>query len=115
MSVSRMGRFPPRRFQFHLRTLLTLVTLLAIPIAYVGRQAEIVRERKVMLDDGRIAHYLIITPDQNRLPQIRLWLGDVDCFAIYADQIVSDVDMERYRAAFPEAQVTRFTSRSFIR
>ncbi len=110
-----MDRFPPRRFQFHLRTLLTVVMILAIPFAYVGRQAEIVRERKVMLDDGHITHYLITTPNQNRLPQIRLWLGDVDCFAIYADQIVSDADLERYRVAFPEAHVTRFISRSFIR
>ncbi len=109
-----MARFPHRRFQFRLRTLLIVVTLLAIPFAYVGRQAEIVSERKVMLDDARITPYLM-TPGQNRLSQVRLWLGDVDCFAIYADQIVSDADLERYRAAFPEAQVTRFTSRSFIR
>ena len=68
-----------------------------------------------MLDDGRITHYLMTTPNQSRLPQIRLWLGDVDCFAIYADQIVSDADLDHYRVAFPEAHVTRFTSQSFIR
>ncbi len=32
-----------RRFQFRLRTLLIGVTLLAIPCAYIGRQASIVR------------------------------------------------------------------------
>jgi hypothetical protein len=39
---------PRRRFQFRLRTLLIGVTLLAIPCAYVGWQAKIVRARQAM-------------------------------------------------------------------
>jgi hypothetical protein len=35
---------PRRRFQFSLRTLLIVVTMLAVPCAYVGWQAKIVRE-----------------------------------------------------------------------
>src|ERR1700747_2520005 len=37
-----------RRFQFRLRTLLIVVTLLAVPCAYVGWQAKIVREREAI-------------------------------------------------------------------
>jgi hypothetical protein len=39
----------------------------------------------------------------------------VDCFILYFDPIVSDSDLERYRVAFPEAQVTRFTDGRMIR
>jgi hypothetical protein len=35
-----------RRLQFRLRTLMIVVTLLAVPCVYVGRQAKIVRESK---------------------------------------------------------------------
>jgi hypothetical protein len=37
---------PRRRFQFRLRTLMIGVTLLAVVCGYVGRQAEIVRNRR---------------------------------------------------------------------
>jgi hypothetical protein len=39
-----------RRFQFRLRTLLIVVTLLGVACAYVGWQAKIVRQRAVMLN-----------------------------------------------------------------
>jgi hypothetical protein len=39
-----------RRFQFRLRTLMVGVTLLAVPLGYVGWQAKIVRERKAFYD-----------------------------------------------------------------
>jgi hypothetical protein len=39
-----------RWFQFSLRTLMIVITLLAVPLAYVGWQAKIVRERKAMLE-----------------------------------------------------------------
>ena len=48
---------PPKRkrrwFQFSLRTLMIVVTLLAIPGGYVGWQAKIVRDRNAMLEAGR--------------------------------------------------------------
>jgi hypothetical protein len=40
---------PRRRFQFRLRTLMIVVAVLALPCAYVGWQAKIVRERRAML------------------------------------------------------------------
>jgi hypothetical protein len=115
MGVNLVARIHPCRFQFHLRTLLAVVMILAIPCAYVGHQAEIVRDRRAMLDKGHVTLFLM-PPDQSNLPRLRLWLGDVDCAAIYADQIVSDAELDRFRATFPEAEVTRFTgSHSFFR
>lgn len=110
-----MDTFHPHRFQFHLRTLLTVVAIFAIPCAYVGHQAEIVRGRKAMLDNEHLTLSLM-PPARSELPRLRLWLGDADYAAIYADPIVSDSELERYRMAFPEAEVTRFTSsHSFFR
>ena len=37
---------PRRRFQFRLRTLMIVVTLLAVPCAYIGWQAKIVRAQR---------------------------------------------------------------------
>jgi hypothetical protein len=109
-----MNRHYPPRFQFHLRTLLIGVTLLAIPCGFVGSQAKIVRERKAMLENGHLT-LSEVTPAGNRLPPIRVWLGDVDCCIMYFDPIVSETDLERYQVAFPEAQVARFADGRLIR
>jgi hypothetical protein len=41
---------PRRRFQFRLRTLMILVTLLAGVCGYIAWQAKIVKERKAVAD-----------------------------------------------------------------
>src|SRR4051812_15210089 len=43
---SESAPIPRRRFQFRLQTLLIVVTLLAVPMAYVGWQAKIVTDRR---------------------------------------------------------------------
>ncbi len=45
-------------FQFRLRTLMIVVTLLAVPLGYVGWQAKIVRERKDWFNATRHASQL---------------------------------------------------------
>jgi hypothetical protein len=73
---------PKRRrrwFQFRLRTLLIVVTLLAVPCAYVGWQAAIVRERKSLLESGANGPTFNAMLDEDSdaaIPVIRLWLGD---------------------------------------
>ena len=49
------------RFQFSLRTLMIGVTLLAVPCAFVGWQAKIVRERKAWLD-ARPEQFFVMAP-----------------------------------------------------
>jgi hypothetical protein len=53
MQTEPLKSDPPKRkrrwFQFSLRTLMIVVTLLALPLGYVGWQARIVRDRKVVL------------------------------------------------------------------
>jgi hypothetical protein len=48
-----------------------------------------------------------IVPGRPDIPWIRQLLGDHDCFAIFAPPSTTDEDLERYRSAFPEADVRR--------
>jgi hypothetical protein len=97
-----------RWFQFSLRTLLIVVTLLAVVCGYVGWQAKIVRERKAMLKNPQFCLACQLFEVAGRgIPWIRWRLGDIDCYAIIGDEKVIDADLDRYRVAFPEADVWR--------
>jgi hypothetical protein len=95
------------RFQFRLRTLMILVALLAIPCAYVGWQAKLVRQRRDLLDH-RIKHanaiYGMVDPPSLTL-RMRQWLGDVAVGQIFFDADATDDEVEETRRAFPEAEV----------
>jgi hypothetical protein len=98
-----------RRFQFRLRTLMIGVTLLAVACSYVGWQAKIVRERKALLENQHfcVACQLFEVARRGCIPWMRWRLGDVDCYAIIGDEQVTDAELDRYRIAFPEADVWR--------
>ena len=73
-------QLPSRRlFQFRLRSLMIVVTLLAVPLSYIGWQVRLVRERRDILDN-RIKHataiYGMVDPPSLTLG-VRRWLGDV--------------------------------------
>jgi hypothetical protein len=84
------------------------VTLFCISAAWFTEQVRFVRERKAILVHEPVS-LLDRSPDSsNRLSWVRRWLGDVDCRLIGAEP-VSDEELERYRAAFPEAIVKRWS------
>jgi hypothetical protein len=96
------------RFQFRLRTLMLVVTVLALPCAYVGWQAKIVRERRAMLGtiDAVGGRYLAINAGD--LPAgmtgpgwIRRFLGDVAVVEI--DFHASSLSQDDLKEKFPEA------------
>jgi hypothetical protein len=100
------------RFQFRLRTLMIGVALLAVACCWAAHQLHIVRERDKMLasDDCEI----IIYGDGPRpygskggIPWFRRWLGDREINTIRTFHSTSDDEVERYRVAFPEADVAR--------
>ena len=96
---------PRRRLQFRLRTLMIVVTLLAVACGYLGRQAEIVRERKAFCESPQFC--MVVCSDCTHAPWIRRILGDFDCLFVIADDNVSDAELERCRIAFPEMDVRR--------
>jgi hypothetical protein len=109
-----------RRFQFRLRTLLIGVAILAVPCAYVGRQAMIVRERQTIIKNELINAMTIdasgrdkVAPGRPDIPWIRRLLGDEDCLKIFAPRSATDEDIERFRSAFPEAEVKRMSDRGW--
>ena len=102
-----------RRFQFRLRTLMIGVTLLALPCAYVGWQAKIVRERKAYLRAnahswpvGTFATVQFAQGDKSRAPTaIRAWLGDWAQFEVWVDVRLSKAEKQSVAALFPEANI----------
>ena len=102
------------RFQFSLRTLLIVVTLLAIPCWWVGEQRRIVQRRDAELSAlyWREEAYLWqdneVVPPSRDVPLIRRWLGDKPIRAIdlqwHAIE-TPDLRLEKIRACFPEAEV----------
>ena len=111
------------RFQFSLRTLLIVVTLLAIPCGYVGWQAKIVREREAMLDKIRTENdkdhrpFLIrfnwnfdlddemgIEADAASFPWCRKLLGDRPVETVYLPESMRERRNE-VSELFPEAKI----------
>jgi hypothetical protein len=113
---------PPKRkrrwFQFSLRTLMIVVTLLAIPCGYVGWQAKIVRERRAVLDRiTKTGGYYHETPrpdpatgynwhDRYEPPLIRRWLGERPIHTIELPFGFPDAELKQIDEMFPGAYVT---------
>jgi hypothetical protein len=100
------------RFQFRLRTLMIGVTLLCVACGYVGRQIELVRQRKAFCESHCRSWTEANYDGERRGPTwIRRLLGDTHYGAI---ALPSDASKElRSHAAdlFPEARIMADSSR----
>ena len=102
------------RFQFSLRTLLIVVTLLAVPCAYVGWQAKIVRDREAALAASlpvRTATGMREPPTD--IPWMRRLLGDKQYAEFVLQDYATDESVAMLRLAFPEATVCRWSESRF--
>jgi hypothetical protein len=106
--------FPRRRFQFRLRTLMIVVTLLAVVCGYVGRQAEIVRARQAWLKahselgSSMISHTyeVLIHGDKGKSPSLlRRCLGDHELRSWEVFRNASIDQLSEINALFPEATI----------
>jgi hypothetical protein len=110
----------PRRrwYQFRLRTLLVVVTLLAIPCGYVGWQARIVHERKAVIAEvERLGgSYSSRRPSMFEAGDpcwIRLMLGDVPTHGCFVVPLKTDpAVIRRIKLAFPDGVVMAFVLRN---
>ena len=99
------SRSKRRRFQFRLRTLMIVVTLFCVVGGYVAHEAKIAMDRKAMLETGSDGPVVDFTVDKGKdaaIPSIRLWIGDHFFSSVHVKQ---KADIDRYKAAFPEADV----------
>jgi hypothetical protein len=111
-----IDKSPRHRFQFRLRTLMIIVTLVAMASGHVGWQARIVRERKATLAqmiDAKSTERGGYAWGDAQVPWIRRILGDraVRCIGL---PITATKDFrQRLRATFPEARVGWFDTSDF--
>jgi hypothetical protein len=91
-----------RRFQFRLRTLMIVVTLLAAVCAYVAHEAEIVRERDAVRADLK-KYGWVSASHLKPVPFVRQWLGDEGYSMILLPRGMSDDYIARIKAVFPES------------
>ncbi len=111
------------KLQFRLRTLMIAVTLLAVPLGYVGWQAKIVRERKAWLKahpqldslsfKAMLFERSLVPDDQDKPPAIqgdtsespsviRLWLGDATVEQLWVKE---GAEAKTAAGIFPESTI----------
>ena len=100
-----------RRFQFSLRTLLIAVAIMAIPCAYVGYQAKIVRERKSMMariEDLGGGEWTLCCwrPNLRLISHVRRWFGDRPIQTLEIPTSMTGAQgVEEIKTLFPEAKL----------
>jgi hypothetical protein len=103
---------PPKRkrrwFQFSLRTLMIVVTLLAVLCGYVGWQAKIVRHRRELIRQvvaaGSYVGFDFALELKDSIPWLRRLLGD-EPIRLFGLLGATGDKREEISAAFPEADV----------
>jgi hypothetical protein len=125
---SDLPNCPRRRFQFRLRTLLIGVTLFCVFGGYVGWQAKILKQRKMLASElSQHGGAIVWSSEESKMhpgsqfiasekvtyrwpyPQaswLRRLLGDDYALAILHSRI-SDEVLDQIRAAFPEAEFVK--------
>ena len=120
MPDASLAAAPPKRrwYQFSLRTLFVVVTLLAIPCSYVGWQAGIVRKREAMRPWLREHGWRVFPATENyeplpagAIPWIRRCFGDEPVFEIGFPPSSDASEINDVRATFPEAHCDAMPAR----
>jgi hypothetical protein len=101
---------PRRRFQFRLRTLMVVVTSVAVACAYVAHEAKIVQNRKALV--AAVGKYATLpgwwrsSESPPTLPLIRRWLGDKPVCSMTLPGSLNPSLIDELRQAFPEASIS---------
>jgi hypothetical protein len=98
---------PRRRFQFRLRTLLIVVTLLAVACGYVAHEARIVQDRR---DEWKRSvtyrHVMFRNEDEfGILNWTRRALGDKVVYIIALPEETDPAELARLHSIFPEGRI----------
>ncbi len=117
---------PRPRFQFRLRTLFVVVTMVAVACGYVGSQWKIVRARRAFRESHPLVAFVYPdAPDSAGLPLphwnngwrptdvglLRKFIGDQTIAVIYDQGVGGQTDMQTVKTLFPEARCTLWVDR----
>ena len=93
-----------------------VVTLLAVPLGYIGWQARIARERESLLELHRpFIERIVEHGTIGNISDRQQWPGDRRYMEILLRDDTPDSSIIELRSAFPEAMIARMTEfRSFI-
>jgi hypothetical protein len=105
-----------RRFQFRLRTLMIGVTLLAVPLGYVGWHERIVQVRRQTTLWVDSVGGQVFAPSENLIKKsgfacevgwLRRLLGDTEVAQVYLPKFhnVTETDMATLHLVFPNARI----------
>ena len=107
----RIAPMPRPRFQFRLRTLFVVVTLFAIPCAYVGWQAKIARARKAFIESPAVMDATV--DPRAEPPLLRKMLGDKSYMVITLRIAATRDEQTEAVAFFPgQRQVSNATAKA---
>jgi hypothetical protein len=103
---------PRRRFQFRLRTLMIAVTLICVVVGgYLGRRAQIARERKTLLDSIKADGGYVTDIRDNSLPVppavLRSVFGDDRVEVLVVPDTIDNETMAEIRRLFPDAEIAK--------
>src|ERR1700730_19069210 len=102
-----------RRFQFRLRTLMIAVTLLAVPLGYVGWQMKVIRQRHEAAATYQTIRGLettfgplhVLRIQRPPAPWPLRWLGEEGYRTIMVLKGTPADEIARLKSLFPEASV----------
>ena len=106
-----------RRLQFRVRTLLLCVTVFAVICGYVGKQAQLVRERKAMIgipayvpefEAPQHSYICIPSQDAGDVSWVRQLFGDRFIRLIAMPVGASRAERQRVAEVFPEAKILAY-------
>jgi hypothetical protein len=102
-----------RRFQFSLRTLMIGVTLVAVPMGYVGWQMKVIRERReaaatyqtIRGHESTVGPLRVFTIQRRPAPWPLRWMGEEGYLTIIVRKGTPADEIARLKRLFPEAVV----------
>lgn len=106
---------PRRRWSFSLRTLFVVVTVVAIPLGWIGYQLNWIRQRAIFLDGPHRGPWRSYEAHGKLLPWHLALFAEMSYSQIELNTAATDRDFEMTKRLFPEAEIVIYDITSGLR